>query len=319
MKRLFFISLAWSCLNCGSTDTQEPQQGSGGSEDSGSGGSEDGSGGRRSGAGGAAVGSGGDNGGGAGPDADCSGAFGDPKVILSGGRITSPALSDNDLELFYVAGESYYESFMVSRRASINDPFPAGTPIDELNDFDPCVGVNKTLDVSPDGLRVYVSCYLDVDDPTPLYQFERPSRDALFDHPTELGFAFASTGISPDGLTLVGSRFASDVATYSSTRAALDQPFPTPEPLPGLETMPLFGPTLSSDGLEVYGALGAEKTFVVARRPDLESPFTAPESLSPITGGLLTAGAPDLSEDCRTLVYVGVDPEYNWGLIQAQR
>lgn len=279
--------------------------------------SEDGSGGRGAGAGGDSAGSGGDNG--DGPDEACSGSFANPKVILSGGRVTSPALSDNNLELFYVAGESYYESFMVSRRASMDEPFPAGTPLDELNEFDPCVGLNKTIDVSPDGLRAYVSCYIEVDTHPQLYQFERPDRDSPFADPIELGLAFASTGISPDGLTLVGSRFESDVATFSSTRAALDQPFPAPQPLPGLENESLFGPTLSRDGLELYGALGSEKLFSVARRADVDSPFGAPASLAHLTGGLWTAGAPDLSDDCRIVVYVGVDPEYNWGFIQVQR
>jgi len=241
-------------------------------------------------------------------------------MILAGGRVTSPALSADNLELFYVAGESYDETFMVSHRNSTRDVFPEGTALDELNEFEPCLGLNKTLDASADGLRVYISCYTDVDLYTPLYQFERPSRDAPFEGPLEHRALFASSGISVDELTLVGSRFESDVATFASTRTALDQPFSEPKPLPGLENVALFGPTLSRDGLQLYGALGTEKRLSAARRPDLDSPFDD-EFLDygALVGDLMTAGAPDLSDDCRTLVFVGVDDASNWALYQADR
>jgi len=216
-------------------------------------------------------------------------------------------------------GESSEESFMVSRRNSADEAFPEGVALPELNDFPACVGLDKTLDASADGLRVYVSCYANIDLYTELYQFERPDRDALFANPTEVGRVFASSGISVDELTLVGARFTSDIATSTSTRTALDRRFPDPHPLPGLENQAIFSPTLSRDGLELYGALGTEKTFAVVRRPDLDTPFGTPEPLTHLIGDLMTVGAPDLSDDCRTLVFVGVDYAIQWAIYQAER
>lgn len=282
----------------------DPSFGTGGVFTNGSGGMEAGSGGAEPGSGGAA-------------QPDCSGEFSNPQPLLVGGRMTSPAITGDELELYYVSGEAYYEQIYVSRRSSTNQAFDLGTPVDELNEI--CDGLNASLDVSYDGLRLYLSCYLDVDQLAPLLMLTRPDRDSAYGSPFELGLFTTSAGLSADELSVYGARFNSDVATRLATRLSPTAPFDASLSAPGLDQTALFSPGISPDGLELYGAVGMEKIFSVARRASVDLPFNAPQPLPQLSGSYIAVGAADISQDCRSIIYAAVITETEWTLLRAER
>jgi hypothetical protein len=77
--------------------------------------------------------------------------------------IGSPELPD-ELELYFVRREGPSDAptafhFMVTRRQSEDAPSPAATPVPELDAF--CAQpFSRSLDIAPDGLRVYASCHV---------------------------------------------------------------------------------------------------------------------------------------------------------------
>ena len=283
----------------------DPSFGAGGVFTNGSGGMETGSGGSEPGSGGGAA------------QPDCSGEFGNPQPILAGGRMTSPAITGDELELYYVSGEAYYEQIYVSRRSSTSQAFELGTPVAALNEI--CDGLNASLDVSYDGLRLYLSCYADVDELAPLLMLTRPDRDSAFGSPLDLGLFSTSAGVSSDELSVYGARFTSDVATRLATRSNLTAPFSAALSAPGLDQTALFSPGISPDGLEIYGAVGTDKVFSVARRASVDLPFEAPQPLPQLSGSYLAVGAADISQDCRSIIYAAVITETEWTLLRARR
>jgi len=92
------------------------------------------------------------------PLANCQGEFGVAEVLLEGGHPTSPSLTSDRLRLLYVDGASGSELFYESVRTDTTTAFGAGTPLTELNELCP-PPLDKNLDVSEDGLRLYFTCY----------------------------------------------------------------------------------------------------------------------------------------------------------------
>lgn len=314
--RLFMLGSSAACVMvlaansaCGPNPPTEPPLGP-----SGTGGVQVVASGGALGAGGAETGAGGSSIDG---EPDCSGDFKNPQMILDGGRITSPAITGDELELYYIFGETFYEQIYVSRRTSTDEAFSLGAPVPELNET--CDGLNATLDVSFDGLRLYLSCYTDADELIPLLLLTRPDRDSAFGSPVDLGLFTMAAALSADELTVYGARFGSDVATRMATRSSLTAPFGSALSAPGLEQAAMFAPGVSTDSLEIYGAPGAEKVFSVSRRSSSSEPFGAPQALPQLLGSYRAAGAAEVTENCRSLIYPAVDADGQWALLRAER
>ena len=231
--------------------------------------------------------------------------------------MTSPALTGDQLELFYVRGDSGSELFQVAHRDAPDETFSPGTDVTELNNL--CSGLDKSEDLSFDGLRVYFSCYTDVAQLTVLRFAARPDRDSAFGSATELGETAPSAGLSADERELYGALFSLESSTQLSTRSSLSQPFGARMVWSSLDQVAFFSPTVSGDGLEIYGAVGEEKVFSRSTRARPTATFSAPTALTSLTGSLQAAGAPEISEDCRTLLYAGVDTDSRWAIYQAKR
>ena len=310
--------LIWLCavagIGCSGSDAGDGT-GSGGAAD-GSGGAESGSGGAPTASGGSNSASGGSASGGSG--VSCKGSFHEERIVFENEtRVTSPSLTGDALELYLVVGESSNETFQMARRSAVEEPFGAAQSLPELDSFCDST-LNKTLDISFDGLRIYFSCYADLDFETTLYLSTRADRAASFGEPIELGLAPASAAASADELAVYGSLYTVDTQTRRYARSDIQAQLGSAEVVPGLEMVSFFSPVVSSDGLEIYGAVGETKTFSKATRTSADLPFGAPQPLS-LGAGLLGVGAPDLSADCRRLVYSGVDLEENWAIYEAER
>jgi hypothetical protein len=78
-----------------------------------------------------------------------------------------------------------------------------------------------------------------------------------------------------------------------------------PMPVAGVESVLLVAPDLAPDGLTLYGAAGGNELGFVRRRSGAE-PFADFEAIA--VGQLTAAGAPEISADCRTLYFVGIEP-----------
>lgn len=251
---------------------------------------------------------------------DCTGDFTNPRTILQGERRTSPALTGDQLELFFVQGEPGEERIRVVSRSSRDGMFGAAVDAPGLDEV--CGVLDRSLDVSYDGLRAYVSCVSDFEEVAVLYLLMRPDRTSAFSNPQEVGMFPSSPALSADELTIYGSLLSADRGTTSATRTSPTAPFGEREPVSGLEADFLFAPGISPDGLELYGGAGAERVLSRATRPSTLLPFSAPVALPDLAEGYDAAGAPELSQDCRTMVYasaLSMPDGYEWYLLQVER
>jgi hypothetical protein len=250
--------------------------------------------------------------GGAAPSYDCSGTFAGQSVVLqapSGATLSSPVISSDERELFYVQyDQPYVGHFRRSTRATSDGRFPDGAIVPELDAA--CAPRDyRSLDVSFDGLRAYVVCFESIDDGTrgELRVAERRSREQPFTLRRE---SFGRTGASPaltrDELSLyTSSPDGVGNPPHVYTRPTRDQAFSSGAPVAGLSVTGLTSPEPSPDGLSLFG--GEAASIVVAWRESPDAAFGVPVTvISPADGtGLL--GAPELSADCGRLYYVDVD------------
>jgi hypothetical protein len=250
--------------------------------------------------------------GGAPPAYDCSGTFAGESVVLqapSGATLSSPAISSDERELFYVQyDEPYVGHFRRSTRATSEGRFPDGAVVAELDAA--CAPRDyRSLDVSLDGLRAYVVCFASIDQGTygELRVAERRSRGQPFVLRAE---SFGSIGASPaltrDELSLyTSSPDGTGNAPRFYTRSARDQPFSNGVTVAGLEATDVTSPEPSPDGLSLFG--GESASIVVASRASPQAAFGAPVPLLSPPDGTWLLGAPELSADCGRLYYVAVD------------
>lgn len=293
---------------CSGDDTSGTGGAGGGTNDTGAGGT------------GATAGTGGNSGTPGG--VDCSGSFGGAAVVLDdGARVATPSITADELVLFYTRGDSGGERFYVSQRASVSEAFPVGASVPELDAA--CQTTDdRSLDVSGDGLTAYVSCYPPgtLAEPTTLYVLTRASQTEPFGSASEAGSMTPSSSVEEDGLSAVWSGEASP-STRLATRTSTTESFGNDTALPGLETTNVHAPDLSPDGLAVYGGIDVEgiRTLAASTRASTSEPFRAPEVLSGLISTLLGSGAPDLSADCRSLYFVGVDAQGMYRIYRATR
>jgi hypothetical protein len=131
---------------------------------------------------------------------------------LPGQSIGALSLGPGELELIYVSApidaEPQSPTYQRALRSSTAEPFPAGTPLPELDEACAEARFARSGDLSLDGLRYYFVCY-DADSPSStgtLQLAERERLDAPFVVSTTF-FGFVSPGptLGPDELELITS------------------------------------------------------------------------------------------------------------------
>lgn len=253
---------------------------------------------------------------------DCSGTFGDANAVFQDGpRVTTPTLTADELLLFYARGASGEERFHVSTRASRTEAFPPGVSVPELDAA--CQPTDdRSIDISNDGLTAYVSCYATgtLGEPTTLYALARSSRTEAFGSASEVGSMTPSSSIEDDGLSAVWSG-EDTPSTRLATRTSTTESFGNDSELLGLESTNVYAPDLAPDGLAIYGGIDTAegRSLAVATRSNRDEPFGAPAVFTALIDGLPNSGAPELSADCRSLYFVGVDEAVQFHVFRATR
>lgn len=302
------LSLAVACGGEDKSDSSPPTGGSAGQASGGASAGAPAGGAPAAGAGGSA--SAGSPSAGAGP-VPCNGTWPAATSLIPpevGIIIFSPALSPDGLELIYARNENAIVGFQRSRRASTADAFPKGTPLTELDSV--CMPSDwRSADISADGLRIYVECYSIAGEQiglATLHVATRASLTAPFVYAEGSQMVGPGGSISSDELTFFTS---SDMEPGSYpplqyARTDKSQPFGTGTPIPGIEALNFSAPDISSDGLTLYAGLNGD--VVSATRENITAPFGAPVTVfaASTTDTTEALGAPELSRDCRSLIYL---------------
>ena len=178
----------------------------------------------------------------------------------SGQHVYAPWVSPDNLRMDYFAQteKPILWEMKVSKRASVNDSWPLGTNISELN----ALGRLQVPRLTADELIIVFTSY---DIPGgqggyDMWMASRPDLNSPFDEVTNLAELNTVSNdhapfISPDGLTL---HFDSDRNGYwqlfKATRQSLSQPFGNVEHLSAFDTPDGWSvhPSLSSDGSALY-------------------------------------------------------------------
>jgi hypothetical protein len=239
-----------------------------------------------------------DGGGADGGTIGCGGTFELGVPIDTGEtRAVGPAVTNDELLLIYHDGTQVWES----TRPNTTGMFVTNRPIAALTEQ--CTGTLTGVDISGDGLRVYVAC-------GGLHQFHRSSLSV------SAAFAYdgmvASTSETP--AVVAGELELYDYelgALVHATRADLTSPFGTPTPLTSLSAEgDLIAPDLAPDGLTLYASvptMGSSRSLVSYTRAALDADFDpGSRTLLGVEGGL-NAGSPELASSCRSLYYSALD------------
>ncbi|HWP05707.1 MAG TPA: hypothetical protein VNN72_08195 [Polyangiaceae bacterium] len=242
---------------------------------------------------------------------DCSGTFGEPRLVFEphAQQLFSPTLTADELELIYAVGDGSNLEYFHSKRSSKAEDFEPGPgePLPELDAA--CVTTDsRTIDLTSDGLRAYLVCYgSDNPESHTLRVAARPTLGAPFVlDPKSYGSVGPSAGIAPDELTLYSSavRPGQDPA-LAFERASTSEPFGDGMPIPGLEEVLLLTPDVSADGLSLFGSV--DGAIVVATRSTTHDAFSIADPIiaPPDSGEWISA---TISEDCRSLYAVRQTP-----------
>lgn len=243
------------------------------------------------------------------PSSDCSGTFGPGELALTGDPdvlLASPTLSPDAMELIYTRIKDGQIGFRRSRRMNILQPFPAGSPITSL-DAACSVSEARSADLSADGKRAYVVCYSSSASPLgagTLHVADRSDDGDTFAFRPETLQVGPSAAISADDLTLFTSseQDAGAEPARQFTRPSQSEQFGAAQAIPGLETENLSAPDVSRDGLILFAGLRGD--LVVASRTSRDKPFSAPTILFAAPSVTQPLGSPEISADCRSLVYL---------------
>ncbi|HEY3499955.1 MAG TPA: hypothetical protein VGK73_34935, partial [Polyangiaceae bacterium] len=310
--------------NAGTANAGTPNAGTSNAGSSGIAGSGAGS----SAAGGGAGGSGGSGqAGSAGSSATtgCTGDFGTPVLLFSGASNAIPqslSVTGDDLELYYQENRTETQHLFVRKRTSRDASFGAPTELSPaLFDWCPTPVTTPNIDVSDDGLRLYITCNPDMTDagalypPGPIRLATRPDRNTDFALlPDTLGTAWMSVSVSPDELTVVSTDLADieQPKTMLGVRASRDLPFDPAIEVTG-DDDPFRHPELVGDAFTLFGSWENNGTYpariAVRTRPVLEPRFGASEPAGvpvPAEMPMVTVSdlTPTLSADCRSLYFL---------------
>ena len=177
------------------------------------------------------------------------------ELNYSDGHVTGPWISPDNLRVYYNRTEpGSHWRLKFSERSSINDPWPTGNNVSELNVlgdlFDPALTVNELIIF----FGVWSANQGD------LYIGSRPNTSSPFSNIrklTEINSSFHDGGpyISPDGLTLYFHSNRNGVSQlFKATRGSLMDPFGETQHLSVFDTPGGHSswPALSSDGSALY-------------------------------------------------------------------
>lgn len=333
---VFLLSLCVGPVACGDGGEEPGPSGgagntSGGSSAGSGGGATAGDGGTAGSDVGGAMNGGGGDGGGAGPATpDCSGSFGEPELAFEDGELFANSLSPtgDELELFYFTYDPNSASRQLARRARDTRAAAFGPRLDIPELANLCGSQDiSSLEISDDGLRLYVSCAEEAAAmavSSTLYVAQRASRSAAF-VPGEqtLGTVNLSIGIARDELTLYSVTDAPQLTVQE--RSSITEAFGSPTSVAGAD-VEFRTPEPSPDGLSLFGVVSDAASggrISVMTRASQTAPFA-----SPTTEGMPTApagqgagdGSPAISADCRTLYFVRL-PEVGskWSVYVARR
>jgi hypothetical protein len=242
--------------------------------------------------------------------------FGTPQLV-TGLRsdtdlVEDPALTFEELELYFVSPTGGLDDIWVSRRTVTTDPWGPSTLVAELsspqNDEDP--------EVSVDGLVMYF-CSDRGGDGRHVYMSQRRTRDTPWETPVRVdGLGSSSLDAAPaldrGQLILVfgSQRGAATVAHLFSTTRAPGGPWQTPAEITALSSAwEDTDPALFADGRALLFASrrltqGHAADLFQAARSDVSSPFAS--SLAPITelNSDSTEEDPWMSQNGRHILFV---------------
>jgi hypothetical protein len=243
----------------------------------------------------------------------CAGAFiGTARELLQAGTgesMASPTLGPDELEMFYTLKDSASVShFHRSVRASKDATFPDGAPVPELDAACALTSDERHMDLSYDGLRAYVIC---APDAVPSSGSLRVARRAAIGSPFALdpstfGTVGQSIAIAKDELTAYSTTLSRPGPPLMYTRGSTTSPFAPGIPIPGLETVDLEAVDPSPDGLSLFGSL--DSSIIVTTRTTPSDGFGPTSTVVP-RGTQEVVGAPELSQDCRSLYFIHVDTQ----------
>ena len=200
------------------------------------------------------------------------GPFTSVSEVLSSSNqhVLAPWVSPDNLRMYYHAEipSQYKWPLKVSERASVNDPWPQGTDISELNQLGMFL---QTPTLTADELIIFfASPDIPGEGGYDLWMASRPDRNSPFDEVTNLTEINTSDNegcpsVSPDGLTLL---FHSDrngsYQIFRATRQSLTEPFGNIEHLLVCDTPDGLSvhPGMSSDGsaLHFMSQLGDDRS-----------------------------------------------------------
>ena len=255
---------------------------------------------------------------GSGPAGSC-GPFGAPEALFASPDIlSSVSITGDDLELFYYVDNRVF----VSKRATVADAFMDATEVTELASL--CVdGIGPSLDVTADGLRLYIDC---ADGATELYLAERPNRTSQFSvGPEPVGMTGTSISLSPDELTAYTS--TSDAQNWQPmmhVRASTAEPFGDEMPIPGL-VGPFRMLELANDGRSLFGVLARPEAPTVWRLgvatrstesgPSFSPPVTDGLRDPTIFGGTVSDYTPTLNATCTALYFMSLTSDPDAGTV----
>jgi hypothetical protein len=275
--------------------------------------------------------------GGTGPvTSDCTGAFGEPEPVFTdlGAQPQGISLTLDEREMFYFIEESggtIPGRLVVRTRSSAAAEFGPPEDVAELAEVCPLPLWIGGVEVSHDGLRLYVSCedLSTPDQPGPLRFAERSSRTVGWQLALEpIGMVGRSPGLSADERTLFSTVSRSTslaVPPNMQTRSSLGDTFGTPIPVPGLPAAYYPSPDPSADGLHLFGGVMVETEaaprlgLAVASRATLDAPFDPPTTTDMPAPAGPADGSPAISADCRRLYFVRVPQQGDRVVMMARR
>jgi len=244
-----------------------------------------------------------------------------------GWPLGSPAVTGDELEIFdpeFPEGTTNVAArIVVRRRPSLTGAFSAPVVLHEFDGLCDPSGDSTTLDVSADGLRLYVACVSEGGGP--LYRATRQTRSAPFVLSTApVGIVGFFVALSVDELS-AWSQNPQGKGMYMYRRSRIDESFDGGQPVPGLTEQQLSGPEPTPDGLGLLGAIllpSGEQGLTLARRASTGSPFSSPEVRGlPVPPPMTSDSGPSISTDCRRLYFVrlGAAPSETRSTMVAQR
>ncbi len=228
----------------------------------------------------------------------------------------------DELELFYASlaqdrslDDSGERHVIVRKRASVDEPFGEPELVDELlflcgAMFD---GTElAALDVSGDGLRLYIGCnsFTDSDYPDgPLLVATRSDRESPFSvDPVPVGYVGFSLGLSRDELTAFGtSRDPSVEGVLMYERTSPSDTFGDGRVVPG--AVDFMNPEPVPGGLALLGVDATDGAHIVLSvRPSVNDAFGPPQTEGlPVPPAGHSDYSPALSGDGRTLYFTRLD------------